>query len=164
MIDLYSPRGEMELLILRSILEDAGIPLFVRNDTFGSLYPGRYSEAYNRKTICVPRSARDEARVLVREFLRRTGNPASWPDEGEEESAAAIGSPRPSWPAALARWCRRLPGHRWIPGLRRLAAPTPEEQRRRFRLIRNEESSPPAAGPPSATSPPPPLRLVRSDS
>jgi hypothetical protein len=151
MIDLYSPRGEMELLILRSILDDAGIPYFIRNDTFGSLYQSPYAEAYNRKTICVARIDRDEASVLVREFLRRTG-PAAGAGVG---GAAAEGAEHPAAPPQrllagllhlLDRWSRRL---------RPRAADPAADLRRHLRVIRNE--APEAA---DDEGPRPPLRLL----
>jgi hypothetical protein len=76
MRELYSPAGEMELLILRSVLDDAGIPYFVRNEIFGSLYGACFAEAHNRKTVCVPETAWEEAVPLLDEFLHRTGRGA----------------------------------------------------------------------------------------
>jgi hypothetical protein len=147
MIELYSPRGEMELLVLRSILDDAGIPFFVRNDTFGSLYQSPYAEAHNRKTICVAQIDRDEASVLVREFLRRTGTPPRRRDDAEEAAAAAAPQRLVARLLDLVeRWSRRL-------GLE------PEDDagdlRRRLRVIRNE-----APDPPSRRGDRPPLRLL----
>lgn len=169
MIDLYSPRGEMELLILRSLLEDAGIPFYVRNDTFGSLCPGRYSEAYNRKTVCVPEAAREDARELVQEFLDRTGGspPREPREEGPLDRLAA------TFHAFLDHWARRWTGS-WrqrFPALRHVERQeSPEELRRRFRVIRNDRipgvsggGKGPAGVPspaPTDKPPRPPLRLV----
>lgn len=80
MIDVYSPRSETELLLLRSILDDAGVHYFVKNDVFGSLTIGPQIELYNRKTLCVADSDADEARHLIRGFLLRI-------DETDNEGA-----------------------------------------------------------------------------
>lgn len=73
MVQLYSPRNEPDLLILRSLFADAGLRYYVRNDTFGSLYLGPHVEAYNRKILCVAETDLDEATALLGEFLERTG-------------------------------------------------------------------------------------------
>ena len=126
---LYSPRGEMELLILRSVLEDAGIPFFVRNDTFGSLYMARYAEAYNRKVVYVPEALYDEAAVLLEEFLERTG-------AGEELAAEREAEQEPG---ALGRLVHRL-----LALVAPHLAPEPTE-RPTLTVIRND-------GPPSGES------------
>lgn len=77
MIDLYSPRNENELLLLRSILDDAGVHYFVKNDVFGSLTVGPQIELYNRKILCVSDSDAEETRQIIREFLTRIDEPGS---------------------------------------------------------------------------------------
>lgn len=79
MIDVYSPRNEAELILLRSILDDAGVHYFVKNDLFGSLTVGPQIELYNRKTVCVADSDAEETRQIIREFLARIDGPASAP-------------------------------------------------------------------------------------
>jgi hypothetical protein len=154
MIDLYSPLGEMELLILRSILDDAGIPYFIRNDTFGSLYQSPYAEAYNRKTICVARIDRDEASVLVREFLRRTGPAAGATVAG----AAAADEEHPAAPPQrlLAGLLRLL--DRCSRRLRPRPADPAADLRRRLRVIRNDAPDAPESAGDAVGRPP--LRLL----
>jgi hypothetical protein len=79
MVQLYSPRSELDLLLLRSLFDDAAIRYYVRNDTFGSLYLGPHVEAYNRKILCVSEVDLDDARALLAEFLERTGREADEP-------------------------------------------------------------------------------------
>ena len=152
MIELYSPRGEMELLMLRSIFDDAGIPYYVRNDSFGSLYLLRYAEAYNRKTLCVARVDREEASFLVREFLRRTDGGAEQPAEAPAAEAAPPGRLLAGLLAVLGRWIERT---------QRREDPA-DELRRRFRVIRNDEPQAAAeAGDGSSDGgTAPPLRIV----
>ncbi|HEX2163011.1 MAG TPA: DUF2007 domain-containing protein [Thermoanaerobaculia bacterium] len=115
MVQLYSPRNEPELLLLRSVFDDAGIRYFVRNDTFGSLYLGPHVEAYNRKIVCVSEVELDEASALLGEFLERTGR-------GRRQAP-------PPRHGLFDRLLHRLA--EW------LAPPLPAPEPPRFRLIRN---------------------------
>ena len=115
MVQLYSPRNEPDLLILRSLFDDAGLRYYVRNDSFGSLYLGPHVEAYNRKILCVAESDVDDATALLGEFLERTGR---------ERDAA------PRRHNLFDRLLHRLVG--W------LAPPEPEPEPPRFRLIRGD--------------------------
>ena len=53
MIKLYSPQTEVDLALIRSILESEGIYFFVHNDHFGSLRIGPSIPLYNEKTFMV---------------------------------------------------------------------------------------------------------------
>lgn len=75
MVELHSPAGEAELLLLRSVLDGAGIHYFVKGDLFGSLTVGPQIDHYNRKTIYVHPEDYEEARALVAEFLSKTSEP-----------------------------------------------------------------------------------------
>lgn len=74
-VELYSPETEVEVLLLKSVLDSAGIDYFVKNDTFGALTPGPQIAMCNRRIFLVPEDQLDEAREVVREFLRRTEIP-----------------------------------------------------------------------------------------
>lgn len=63
---LYTPSDESELVFLRSLLEAEGIPFYVLNDNFGSLYSGVYMNYFNAKTIMVPEEFFEDARELIR--------------------------------------------------------------------------------------------------
>ena len=52
-VNLYSPQNEVELALLKSILESEHISYFVRNDNFGSLEVGPRIGLYNGKMIQV---------------------------------------------------------------------------------------------------------------
>lgn len=134
MVQLYSPRSEIDLLILRSLFDDADIRYYVRNDTFGSLYLGPHIEAYNRKILCVAETDLDDARALLAEFLAHTGG----------DSPPAPPPPR----TYLERLLQRI--------VDRLAPRPPVPEPPRFRLIRGGRG---AAGPP-AVKRRPRLRLV----
>ena len=73
MIELHSPDSEGELLFLKSLLDEAEILYYVHNERFGSLLAGPQIAHYNRKTICVHQTDREEAAALIDDFLDRTG-------------------------------------------------------------------------------------------
>lgn len=72
MIELHSPDSEGEMLFLKSLLDDAGIPYYVHNERFGSLLAGPQIAHYNRKTIWVHEADREDAAALITDFLDRT--------------------------------------------------------------------------------------------
>lgn len=69
MIKLFSPENEVQLALAKSLLEAEGIPFFVHNDHFGSLYVGIQIEYLNRKTIMVDEAYEVRAREVMAEFL-----------------------------------------------------------------------------------------------
>lgn len=62
------------MLFLKSLLDDAGIPYYVHNERFGSLLAGPQIAHYNRKTIWVHETDREDAAALIADFLDRTGD------------------------------------------------------------------------------------------
>jgi hypothetical protein len=75
MVELHSPDREPELLLLRSVLDGAGLLYFVKGDAFGSLALGPPIDHYNRKTIYVHPADFEEARELVADLLDKTSEP-----------------------------------------------------------------------------------------
>ena len=69
---LYSPKTEIDLAILRSILEGEGIAFFVHNDHFGSLQIGPSIGLYNAKTIMVNEEDFSRASELVSDYIENT--------------------------------------------------------------------------------------------
>ena len=74
MIKLYSPQTEIDLALIRSILEGEGIPFFVHNDYFGSLRIGPCIPLYNEKTIMVNENDFSRASELISDYLKNTGS------------------------------------------------------------------------------------------
>lgn len=62
---LYTPVDESELVFLKSLFEAEGVPFYVLNDNFGSLYSGVYMNYFNAKTIMVPEEFYEESRALI---------------------------------------------------------------------------------------------------
>ncbi len=69
MVHLYTPRSEIELLLLRSLLDGAGIRHHVRNEAFAV---GPQLALANGKSLYVLEGQFEEAITLLREFQRRT--------------------------------------------------------------------------------------------
>ena len=131
MVHLYTPRSEIELLLLRSVFGDAGIRYFVRNEAFAV---GPQLAHWNGRSIWVLEAHFEEAILLLREFHRRTASDAPM-------------APDPAPRSTLRGLLARLSFGWLVPGRR---PPGPPE----LRLIRNERPEP---APPRD---PPPLRLV----
>src|SRR3990172_9597512 len=68
-VNLYSPRNEVELALLKSILESERISYFVRNDNFGSLEVGPRIGLYNGKMIQVEDDKYERAGELLSDYL-----------------------------------------------------------------------------------------------
>lgn len=69
MIKIFSPADEAELAVAKSMLESEGIPYHVKNEHFGSLYPGIAIKYINAKTVYVPIDYKDDAIALLGNFI-----------------------------------------------------------------------------------------------
>ena len=70
MVNLHSPKNEIELSLIKSLLEGEKIPYFVQNDHFGSLEIGPKVPLYNAKMIMVHEEDLETAKELISEFLK----------------------------------------------------------------------------------------------
>jgi hypothetical protein len=71
-VELYSPQNEVELSLLKSILDSEDIDYLVRNDNFGSLEVGPRIGFYNMKTIEVRDEQYETAIDLLKDYLEKT--------------------------------------------------------------------------------------------
>ena len=73
MVKLIEPQDEGELALIKSLLEGNGIPYFVQNEHFGSLYPG-LALPFNARVVMVEESDIVRAETLLGELTaeRRT--------------------------------------------------------------------------------------------
>ncbi|HEY3302490.1 MAG TPA: DUF2007 domain-containing protein [Candidatus Binatia bacterium] len=69
MLDLYSPKNEIEVALLKGLFDSEGIAYFVRNDNFGSLEVGPAIRSFNAKSILVDEKDFDRAKELLTDFL-----------------------------------------------------------------------------------------------
>lgn len=65
---IYTPVNEVELAIVRSMLDSAGIPYRIVNQYFGSLYIGPAMGSLNSKPVMVPEEYFEEAREILSNF------------------------------------------------------------------------------------------------
>jgi hypothetical protein len=71
MIPLYSPNDELELSLIRGLLDAEGIHYFVLNDYFGSMRVGPKIDLINKKTIMVVPEDGDLAKEIISDFTQR---------------------------------------------------------------------------------------------
>jgi len=72
MIKLLAPRDENELVIVKSLLEGAGIAFHIQNEHFGALYPGLNIFPFSERVILVADPDFDRASLLVHDFRKAT--------------------------------------------------------------------------------------------
>lgn len=69
MKELYSPKNEVELALIKSILDAECINYFVRNDYFGSMRIGPEIELLNKKLVLVQDDHYERAKELLEGYL-----------------------------------------------------------------------------------------------
>ena len=74
-INLYAPQNEMELSLIKSILDSESIRYFVRNDNFGSLEVGPNIGLFNGKMIKVQDDQYERSKELLSDFIEKTKRP-----------------------------------------------------------------------------------------
>lgn len=80
---IYTPTDEVELAIIRSMLDSAEIPYKIVNQYFGSLYIGPAMGSLNQKPVMVPEEYFEEASQVLHNFLK----------DYETESVESDGTP-----------------------------------------------------------------------
>ncbi len=86
MIKLYSPNDEVELSMIRGLLDSEGIHYFIHNNHFGSMEVGPQIELFNRKAIMVAPEESGRAKNIISEFLG-----SELPEEDEVTSHYSLG-------------------------------------------------------------------------
>lgn len=71
MIKIHTPTDELELAMIRGVLDTEGIQYFVHNDHFGSMRVGPQIELLNKKTIMVSPEDAERAQMIISDFLNR---------------------------------------------------------------------------------------------
>jgi len=107
MIKLHHPDNEIELALLRSLLEAEQIPHYVHNDHFGTLRTGPRIPLLNRKTIMVAPQHADTARALLAAYLESSAPP----DEPARQKFSLFDKLRMAAEMLLFGWF--IPGNRW---------------------------------------------------
>lgn len=82
MINLYSPNNEMELIMIKSLLDAEGINYFVINENFGSMEVGPQIALFNKKIIMVQDNQLERASELINDYLNKTACKEDEPEQG----------------------------------------------------------------------------------
>lgn len=80
MISLYSPQNEVDLALLKGLLDSEGINYAVKNDCFGSFKVGPRIALYNTKMIEVRDDQYETAKALLDDYLHKTAGKAGEPE------------------------------------------------------------------------------------
>ena len=62
---IYSPKDELQLAMIRGLLDSEGIQYFVLNDNFGSMRVGPQIDLLNKKTIMVAPEDAERAKEII---------------------------------------------------------------------------------------------------
>jgi len=114
MIKIYSPTDELELAMIRGVLDTEGIHYFVHNDHFGSMRVGPQIELLNKKTIMISPEDAELAKTIISDFLNR-----ELPEETIEEKYTASQKLRMILETLVFGW--------FIPARRRRTVPPVKE-------------------------------------
>lgn len=74
---IFECYDEGELSVIKSLLEANGIPFFIHNEHFGSLYPGP-AMAINRRIVMVQEIDAERARILLSRLKEDTQETGQW--------------------------------------------------------------------------------------
>jgi hypothetical protein len=69
MIKIYSPNDEVELSMIRGLLESEEVNYYVHNDYYGSMEVGPRIDLINKKTVMAAPEDADRARQIITDFL-----------------------------------------------------------------------------------------------
>ena len=114
MIKIYSPTDELELALVRGVLDSEGIHYFVHNDYFGSMRVGPQIDLLNKKTIMVSLEDAERVKTIISDLLNR-----ELPEETIDEKYTASQKLRMILEAIVFGW--------FIPGRKRRRV-TPEKE------------------------------------
>jgi hypothetical protein len=110
MIKIYSPNDELELSMIRGVLDTEGIHFFIHNDHFGSMRVGPQIDLFNKKAIMVATEDAGRAREIISDLLER-----HLPEE-KEQTQYSIGQ-------KLRMVCETIIFGWFIPGKKRRKEP-----------------------------------------
>jgi hypothetical protein len=66
---IFAPENEIELVMVKGLLEAAQIPFHVQNDHFGGLYIGPQIEHFNQRVIMVAPEYAARSKEIIAEFI-----------------------------------------------------------------------------------------------
>lgn len=80
MIKIFSPKDELQLAMIRGLLDSEDVRYFVLNDNFGSMRLGPQIDLVNKKTIMVAPEDVERAKDIISTLVE-----LDLPEEGEPE-------------------------------------------------------------------------------
>jgi hypothetical protein len=66
---IFTPENEIELIMVKGLLEAAQIPFYVQNDHFGGLYIGPQIQHFNQRAIMVAPEYAVRSKEIIAEFI-----------------------------------------------------------------------------------------------
>jgi Putative prokaryotic signal transducing protein len=126
LVMIYSPDNEVDLAIIKGILEGENIPYFVHNEYFGSLKVGPRIPLLNQKTLMVSEQHKSQATDIIKDFLETVNlkteihksSGYSWMDKIRVTIEVAMAGwivPGTVWNRDKKDPSRSLPKDDWIP-------------------------------------------------
>jgi hypothetical protein len=110
MIKIHVPADELELAMIRGVLDSEGINYFIHNDHFGSMRVGPQIDLLNKKTIMVAPEDAERVKTVISDLLDR-----ELPEEKAAEKYSASQKLRMILEAVVFGW--------FIPGRKRRRVP-----------------------------------------
>jgi len=114
MIKIHVPADELELAMIRGVLDSGGINYLVHNDNFGSMRVGPQIDLLNKKTIMVAAEDAERAKGIITDLFGR-----EIPEEAVEKKYSASQKLRMILEAVIFGW--------FIPGKKRRRVPPESE-------------------------------------
>lgn len=111
MIKIYSPNDELELSMIRGVLDTEGIHYFIHNDHFGSMRVGPQIDLFNKKAIMVAPEDVARAQEIISNLLER-----QFPEKEERKQYSIAQKLRMVFEAVFFGW--------FIPGKKRHKRPS----------------------------------------
>ncbi len=66
---IFTPENEIQLVMVKGLLEAAQIPFYVQNDHFGGLYIGPQIQHFNQRAIMVAPEYAARSKEIIAEFI-----------------------------------------------------------------------------------------------
>lgn len=85
---IFTPESEIELIMIKGLLEAARIPFYVQNEHFGGLYIGPQIQHFNQRTIMVPPEYVARSKEIIAEFIASQQHPEPVPPPPGKKNSA----------------------------------------------------------------------------
>ncbi|MCA1796714.1 MAG: DUF2007 domain-containing protein [Geobacteraceae bacterium] len=76
---IFIPENEIELVMVKGLLEAAQIPFHVQNEHFGGLYIGPQIQLFNQRAIMVPPEYVAHSKEIIADYIENQQQPEAEP-------------------------------------------------------------------------------------